>query len=213
MRYEQLITMMGETKLSPEKLSARLGVSNVTYRRWLKRPPGDEIPKEYERSITGGIYQLLAEARLSHDSKTVRVFLESHMPEFFASAIGQFRIPKELIGGRFSHQEKITSVLLQIGSYDQARRRVAQKANWSQILKHRNLGDTWREWITALIKIVRSKKLPLVDKFIAYGALFYLVLSADVIPDSVPIFGYVDDFGILGFAAAHYRKNSSAKTK
>jgi uncharacterized membrane protein YkvA (DUF1232 family) len=41
---------------------------------------------------------------------------------------------------------------------------------------------------------------------VAYGALFYLILPFDLIPDSIPVFGYVDDFGILGFAVAYYAR-------
>ena len=38
----------------------------------------------------------------------------------------------------------------------------------------------------------------------AYGALFYLFTPFDLVPDVMPVFGYVDDFGMLGFAVAYY---------
>ncbi len=57
-----------------------------------------------------------------------------------------------------------------------------------------------------LTHAIRSKKLSLADKLVAYGGLFYLILPFDLIPDSIPVFGYVDDFGILGFASAYYFK-------
>ncbi len=43
MQYSQLIRITHETGLSPEQLSTRLNISNMTYRRWMKRPPGEEI--------------------------------------------------------------------------------------------------------------------------------------------------------------------------
>jgi len=40
------------------------------------------------------------------------------------------------------------------------------------------------------------------DKAIIYGGLGYLILPIDAIPDLVPLAGYVDDLGVLLFAAA-----------
>src|ERR1700722_1609145 len=133
MRYKRLKTILNETGLSPEKLSGSLGISNLTYRRWLKRSPQDEIPKEYERNIAGGIYQLLTEGQLSHDSKTVGSFLESNLPEFFGAAVGQFNVSNDMFSEKSTHQDKITSVLLHIGNNTKARNRV--EASTSKIAK------------------------------------------------------------------------------
>jgi uncharacterized membrane protein YkvA (DUF1232 family) len=204
MHYKQLTTILNETKLSPEKLSSRLGISNLTYRRWLKRAPQDEIPKEYERTIAGGIYQLMSEGCLSSDSKTVTVFIEQNLPEFFNAAVGQFHVSAETFSEKSTHQDKITSVLLQIGNNSKARQRV--DSSTKKIDKFTAWGGAWKERISILTKTIRSKKLSSVDKLVAYGALFYLVLPFDLVPDSIPIFGFVDDFGILGFAVAYYVK-------
>jgi uncharacterized membrane protein YkvA (DUF1232 family) len=48
--------------------------------------------------------------------------------------------------------------------------------------------------------------MSLTDKFIAYGALFYLLTPIDFIPDNIPFLGFFDDFAILGFAATYYMK-------
>jgi uncharacterized membrane protein YkvA (DUF1232 family) len=204
MQYEQLKNILNETGLSPEKLSGRLGISNLTYRRWLKRPPRDDVPKEYERTIAGGIYQLLSEGQLSHDSKTVSKFMEDNLPEFFQAAVGQFQISEDMFNEKSSHQDKVTSVLLHIGNNTKARQRVESSA--AMIKKFAAWGGAWKERITVLTKAIHSKELTMVDKLVAYGALFYLVLPFDLIPDAIPVFGYVDDFGILGFAIAYYLK-------
>jgi uncharacterized membrane protein YkvA (DUF1232 family) len=205
MRYGQLIILLNESGLSPERLSSRLHISNLTYRRWPKRPKQDEIPKSYDRAIAGGIYQLLSEGQLRHDSKAVATFMESNLPEFFAAATEQFNLPADLLSNRvIAHQDKMAMVLSHIGNNDGIRRRVDGGA--ALIQKFTLWGAEWKDRITLLQRVVRDKKLSLVDKLVAYGAFFYLILPMDLIPDSVPVFGYVDDFGVLGFAAAYYIK-------
>jgi uncharacterized membrane protein YkvA (DUF1232 family) len=102
------------------------------------------------------------------------------------------------------HQDKINSVLLHLGNNTAARKRVDASA--TKIKKFTAWGSAWKDRVSVLTKVLRSKKLTLVDKLVAYGALFYLVLPFDLIPDAIPVFGYVDDFGILGFAMAYYIK-------
>ena len=56
--------------------------------------------------------------------------------------------------------------------------------------------------------MIGSEKISILDKFVAYGALFYLVMVFDLIPDTVPVFGLLDDFAILGIATAYYVKRA-----
>jgi len=53
---------------------------------------------------------------------------------------------------------------------------------------------------------VRSKKIGLMGKIIAYGSLFYLLDPLDLIPDNIIGFGLIDDFAILGIAAIYCGK-------
>lgn len=47
---------------------------------------------------------------------------------------------------------------------------------------------------------LESPKTPLRAKVQIYGALGYLILPIDVVPDFVPVVGYVDDLGALMLA-------------
>ncbi|QJD86486.1 YkvA family protein [Cohnella herbarum] len=47
---------------------------------------------------------------------------------------------------------------------------------------------------------LQSPKTPLRAKVQIYGALGYLILPVDLVPDFLPAVGYVDDLGALGLA-------------
>jgi uncharacterized membrane protein YkvA (DUF1232 family) len=49
---------------------------------------------------------------------------------------------------------------------------------------------------------VQSPNTPLKSKIQIYGALGYLILPLDLVPDLLPVVGYVDDLGALGLAIA-----------
>ena len=54
-----------------------------------------------------------------------------------------------------------------------------------------------------LILYYALPKLSFLDRAIAYGALGYFISPLDIIPDSMPIIGYLDDFYILKMACSH----------
>jgi len=204
MKYGQVVGLLNEAGLSPEDLAQWVSVSNSTYRRWLKAPSSDEFPQEYEASVAAGIYKLLDNKSLSYDSARVNKFVEGNMPEFFQAAVGRLNSTGDLFSENSTHQDKITAVLSNLGNSSKIRSQVDKSSK--KILKFAEWGAAWKFRIKLLTKVVASKELSLVDRLVAYGALFYLILPFDLIPDSIPVFGYVDDFGILGFATAYYVK-------
>ncbi|MGO4271225.1 YkvA family protein [Paenibacillus sp. TAF58] len=58
-----------------------------------------------------------------------------------------------------------------------------------------------------LFYAVESPKTPLRAKVQIYGALGYLILPLDLVPDLLPIIGYVDDLSALGFALTAVAKS------
>lgn len=58
-----------------------------------------------------------------------------------------------------------------------------------------------------------SPKTPLRAKVQIYGALGYLILPLDLMPDLLPIVGYVDDLSALAFALAAVSKSIDDEVK
>jgi len=208
MQYAQVVDLFNETGLSPEGIAERVAVSNSTYRRWLKAAPKSTLPESYHSNVSAGVYKLLGEGLLSHDSKRVNGFMQHNLPDFFQAAITGLHVSPDAFSGDSPHQDKITSVLSHLGNSGNIRMQVDKSSSIIQTFA--GWGEAWKYRTQLLSRIVKDSKLSLVDKLVAYGALFYLILPFDLIPDSIPVFGYVDDFGILGFAAAYYAKKFPA---
>lgn len=204
MYYSQVIALLDESGLSPEGIAERLSLSNSTYRRWLKARPKEVMPEAYLSHISAGVYKLLGEGLLTHDSPRVTEFLKKNLPDFFQAAIAGLKVTSDTFSDDSVHQEKITAVLSHLGQSNTIRKQVDKSS--TLIKTFEAWGEAWKQRIQLLSKVIKSDNITLVDKLVAYGALFYLVLPFDLIPDAVPVFGYVDDFGILGFAAAYYGK-------
>jgi len=58
-----------------------------------------------------------------------------------------------------------------------------------------------------------SKKTPLKAKVQIYGALGYLILPLDLVPDMLPAIGYVDDLGALALALGAVAKSIDDEVK
>lgn len=62
-----------------------------------------------------------------------------------------------------------------------------------------------------LFLCLRDKDTPKYVKAVIAGALGYLVLPIDIVPDTIPLLGWIDDVAVLGFAfkvANRYIKTS-----
>lgn len=51
-----------------------------------------------------------------------------------------------------------------------------------------------------LYYVLLSKDVPLKEKGLIIGALGYLILPIDLIPDAIPVAGFTDDFAALTYA-------------
>ena len=204
-----VVKLLGESRLSPEAVALRLSVSNSTYRRWMRKASGTRVPERYRSNIMAGVHRLLTEGSLSHDSSRVRTFLLENQPTFFDAAIaGIGVVSANRVAGGLPHQEQITALLCHLGNHAAARRQVENSG--TEIRRFKSWGDAWKSSIGTLADVITNKKLSITDKLVAYGALFYLIFPFDLVPDGLPEFGYVDDFGMLTMATAFYARTQPA---
>lgn len=54
----------------------------------------------------------------------------------------------------------------------------------------------------ALIRYFRDREASLVGKLFVLAALVYVVSPVDLIPDAIPIVGWLDDVGVMSLAVA-----------
>ena len=71
-----------------------------------------------------------------------------------------------------------------------------------------NRNKSWYEDFAMLYKMIRDKeyKLDNKTKLVIAGALAYVVLPVDIIPDFIPIIGWIDDAFVLGFTINSIRE-------
>lgn len=181
-----------------------IGVSGMTLRRWLKKPTPEPVASVYVPAIRDACYRMIAENRLNSSLPLVQEILAEAPSSEYEAALQNLGLPHGVkIDPTVSHDQILTSLLL-IGSYTEKRTRVDEDSK--KVFSFKSMGEDWSERITVLWKVVRSKNLASPDKVVAYGALFYLLTPIDFIPDHIPVFGLLDDFGVLGIAAAYYTK-------
>jgi len=206
MDISELKILLRETGLSAEELGKVIGVSGMTVRRWIDTRGGQKLAPIYQQAIRDSIIKLFLKGYLSWESP----LLEKAMAQW--QALEQLAILKALgFAEGFDCNspnvaERTIIALTQIGSAESRRKRVDRgRDRIVSLVKEEN---QWREKIHALLEVIDSPSLPSVDKFAAYGALFYFAMPFTMVKSSLPVFAEMDIFAILTVAESHYlRKN------
>lgn len=74
---------------------------------------------------------------------------------------------------------------------------------WQKILKSSGrIGEKLAYYAFLLYEVAQSKDIPKSSKMIVVGALSYLILPIDLIPDFIPAVGFIDDSAVV-FAAVY----------
>jgi uncharacterized membrane protein YkvA (DUF1232 family) len=209
MTNSHLLSLLKATDYSPEELGRSIGLSGMTLRRWLKKPAETPIPLVYLPAIRDACYRLVSEGVLDPEIPEIKPILLSGLaPGEHRAAIVNLGLPSDFEVDPTISGDRILTSLVVIGA--QAKKQADVEKNPDKLQSFKAMGAEWSERITTLLSVVGSRKLGLTDKFIAYGALFYLLTPIDFIPDTIPFLGFFDDFAILGFAAAYYLKMQEA---
>ena len=201
--YAQALLLLDETGMSPEAMARRLDLSGMTLRRWRENRPNAKLPRLYATAIIEFVYQLVNEGVLSQDSKSVRKILKQSDVVPAGAMIREMGFSLQSLQSS-DGEPKVLAGLAQIAGKETRRMRVDKSTK--QIRSFQKMSGEWFRRIATLLKVITSRKMSIVDKLVAYGALFYLINPFDLIPDSIPVFGLIDDYVILGFAAAYYMK-------
>jgi len=196
--------ILDESNTSPEELGLLIGVSGMTVRRWVDRETPEELSEIYQTAIRNAVLKLIVEGKLADDSALVLQMFSNPEVLVQKATIKALGFPEDLKGNFENQQDQITMGLMHIGSQESRRQRVDGQKRKIQGFK--KLGAEWSKRISVLTKVISSPRLAVLDKFMAYGALFYLIMIFDLIPDTVPVFGFLDDFAILGIATTYYAK-------
>jgi uncharacterized membrane protein YkvA (DUF1232 family) len=202
MTYSQLLRIIEQTKLSPESLAPKLGVSNMTIRRWKDQKPNKIVPVAYERLLVEAVHQMIIDGDIEATDPAVAELLRSSSPTSVNSAMHSLGIDQIDLKSGTDQADSLIRILHKIGFSDHHREDVdkAKERLWG----FRKMGAEWRRVLSVLIQVIKSKRLGHIDKLVAYGALFYLLCPFDLIPDHIPVLGYTDDFAILTVAAGYY---------
>ena len=211
MTYAELMAVIEEAGCSPEEFGDVVGIAGMTLRRWFKKPLTTEIPKLYLPALREACYQLIASGRLSSTSPAVRVFIDGAQSAQYKAVLSDLGITEgfSVLASRetSSSQEGVLLGLSKIGA--QEKKQIEVDENEKEVFSFKRLGEEWASRITRLWDVIQNKELTTIDKLVAYGALFYLLTPIDFIPDNIPLFGLLDDFGVLGIAVAYYNRRAT----
>jgi uncharacterized membrane protein YkvA (DUF1232 family) len=212
MKNSHLLILLKEAKLSPEQLALRIDVSNMTVRRWMKQPSSREIPRIYRRAIEDAVCEMIGDGILDPSSGIVRSIIENRDHVSFRSVLSSFGLPKNFLesNGR-ADSDMLLNGLSKIGSDECKSEEVRNSIK--KIKKYKGPGAEWPKRIAILVDAIMSGSIKDADKFTAFGALFYLIYPFDLIPDYIPVIGLIDDYAILGIAAAYYLRRFSDLNK
>ncbi len=206
MKASHLLILLKEARLSPEQLAKKSGISNMTIRRWMKKPPNADISRIYSRTLEYAVYELIGEGILTIESVAVKEILRKNEVAPFRAIIRSLGLSSDfLTASKNSDEGRLILGLSQIGASDVRRAQVGDSLD--KISKFKRLSKEWSSRIATLLKIIRSKRIASIEKLVAYGALFYLLCPFDLVPDYLSVVGYLDDFSVLGLAASHFLGN------
>jgi uncharacterized membrane protein YkvA (DUF1232 family) len=161
---------------SPEVFAREVGLSHMTIRRWLSKRDNTPLPKKYNATLgprlaVTGRAPKLEELYAHHAS----------LGGFSARNVDEMVDDLEKSGREFEGVRTLD-------------RDVSKK------LGGERFDQIFARHCKILLQAVFSKKTSAKKKAIAVGALVYFLNPIDLIPDNIPVVGYLDDLAVLTLA-------------
>jgi uncharacterized membrane protein YkvA (DUF1232 family) len=175
-----LKTWMAATQLSPEKVAAKINISNMTIRRLLKKTDKSEIPQKYLRDLN----------ELTQKNENISF---NHLMPANCELDDLQSIVKDLEKQGYLSLKEATKVI------NNAKEKLSCSLPMKDI----------KEKIFELSKIIRDNKITSRTRAVCLGSLLYFINPLDLINDCIPIIGYLDDFAILTLALNSFKKSEN----
>jgi uncharacterized membrane protein YkvA (DUF1232 family) len=151
------------------------------------------------------VNQLVAEGLLSPASAVVKEIIAADAAGLPANPVNKvLGLPPDFLAQAANNSDTLVIGLSQIGAKPENRKKVDKAIG--NINSFKSWGESWKRCVSGVLAVVRSKEMALMDKLVAYGALFYLITPLDLIPDAIPGVGYLDDFAVLSLALMYYER-------
>ncbi len=199
-----MLKVFDSSRLGPEELAPLIGVSGMTLRRWKRKGRSVDVPMAYEAPVREAVFKLIISGHLEASSSDVAKLLDSSVSKSFEACIKSLGVNGFEMSEEINNESSSALMLAEVGHGKEHRDEVDAKQD--VIEKFKSFGESWRSHLGCLLNVIRSKRLSVIDKVVAYGALFYLLCPFDLIPDSIPVVGYIDDFAMIAIAVAFYTK-------
>jgi uncharacterized membrane protein YkvA (DUF1232 family) len=160
-----------QRQISPEKLASDVQLSHMTIRRWLKRKDSEPLPRKYS-AILGPVL--------------------AGVPTIdFSQAMERGTLGSADMAKLMQEVEKSGQDFKDVPSLESDLRTKLKTARFDKIFI-----DSCRR----LLQSIKSPKTPLRAKAVCVGALLYFISPIDLIPDNIPVLGYLDDIAVLSLA-------------
>lgn len=101
-----------------------------------------------------------------------------------------------------------------LANYDKYQKYFSDDQFWGKVKKHVRKAGIKIVYIALLLYyVMRNPATPKADRTKILGALGYLLLPTDLIPDFLPVAGYTDDLAALSWALYSVAKNITPEVK